>query len=57
MVTLLSLISLLSLTGPGGPWAIAYLGVLGDSRDGCGKIVVGQVGWDEMKGWHGISGI
>jgi hypothetical protein len=39
-----------SLTGPGGPWAIAYLVVLEDSRDGCGKTVVGLVGWDGMKG-------
>jgi hypothetical protein len=45
MVTLSAL-----FTGPGGPWAIAYLGVLEDSRDGCGKTVVGQVGCDGMKG-------
>jgi hypothetical protein len=45
MVTLMTL-----FTGPGGPCAIAYLGVLEDSRDGCGKTVVGQVGWDEIKG-------
>jgi hypothetical protein len=45
MVTLLAL-----LTGPGGLWAIAYLGVLEDSMDGCGKTVVGQLGWDGMKG-------
>jgi hypothetical protein len=38
-VTLLAL-----FIGPGGPWAIAYLGVLEDSRY---KTVVGQVGWDE----------
>jgi hypothetical protein len=52
MVTLLAL-----FTGPGGPWAIAYLGVLKDSRDGCGKKVVGQVSWERMKGWREISGI
>jgi hypothetical protein len=44
MVTLLTL-----FTGPGGPWAIAYLVVLEDSWDGCGKTVVGQVGWDGIK--------
>jgi hypothetical protein len=32
-----------SLTGPGDPWAIDYLVVLEDSRDGCWKTVVGQV--------------
>jgi hypothetical protein len=45
MVTLLAL-----FTGPGGPWTIAYLGVFEDSRDGCGKTVVRQLGWDGMKG-------
>jgi hypothetical protein len=35
MVILLAL-----FTGPGGLWAIAYLGVLVDSRDGCEKTVV-----------------
>jgi hypothetical protein len=39
-----------SLTGPGDPWAIAYLGVLEDFKDGYEKTVVGQVGWDGMKG-------
>jgi hypothetical protein len=29
---------------------IAYFGVLEDSRDGYGKKVVGQVGWDGMEG-------
>jgi hypothetical protein len=44
MVTLLVLL----FTDPGGPWAITYLGILEDSRDGYGKKVVGQVGWDGM---------
>jgi hypothetical protein len=44
------MVALLALfTGPGGPWAIAYLGVLEDLRDGCGNTVVVRVGWDEMK--------
>jgi hypothetical protein len=30
--------------------AIAYLGLLEDSRDVCEKTAVGQVGWDEMNG-------
>jgi hypothetical protein len=50
MVTLLTL-----FTGPGGPWAIAYLGVLEDSRDGCGKTVVGQLGWGWDKRTMGFS--
>jgi hypothetical protein len=45
MVTLLAL-----FTGPGGSWAMAYIGVLEDSRDECGNTVVGQVGWDGIKG-------
>jgi hypothetical protein len=32
----------------------AYLDVLEDSRNGCGKTVVGRVGCDGMEGWSGI---